>query len=372
MTRVTLRLYDTLSRSVRDFVPVHEGCVGMYLCGDTVYGEPHIGHAKSKVVFDVLARWLTQHGYAVTYVRNITDVDDKIIRTAAAEGVPWWQVAQRNIYAIRQAYDLVGCAPPTMEPLATAHITQMHALIQRLIDAGRAYAADGNVYFDVASLSEYAELSHQKVAAMQQGETGGTGKRNLVDFTLWKTAKEGEPAWPSPWGAGRPGWHLECSAMAEAYLGGTFDIHGGGLDLIFPHHENERAQSLGAGDAFANFWLHNGLLTMSGEKMSKSLGNTLLVRELAERVRPAALRCWWRPKRRTAVSKASSRAPPSSSARTLASLRCARTLSRPWTTTSARRARWLPCTMSYAAATRHCPQGISLQWLGHWVRRARC
>ena len=287
---MTLRLYDTASRSVRDFEPLTPGRVGIYLCGDTVYGPPHLGHARSKVVFDILRRWLEHQGYEVTFVRNVTDVDDKIIRAAHAESVPWWRVAQRNVYAVWAAYQLLGCEPPTMEPLATGHIPEMLALIQRLVDAGHAYAAAGDVYFDVRSLPGYGSLSGQQLDHMQQGETEAAGKRNAADFTLWKGSKPGEPAWQSPWGPGRPGWHLECSAMATKYLGPTFDIHGGGLDLVFPHHENELAQSRGAGDGFARYWLHNGLLTTSGEKMSKSLGNTLLVSELAQRVRPAALR----------------------------------------------------------------------------------
>jgi cysteinyl-tRNA synthetase len=290
MALVTLRLYDTLSRTVRDFEPLHAGRVGMYLCGDTVYGEPHIGHARSKVIFDVLWRWLERSGYQVWLVRNITDVDDKIIRTAAAEGVPWWLVAQREIYATYDAYRLLGCRPPSMEPLATGHIPEMHQLIERLISRGHAYAADGDVYFAVRSLPGYGELSHQRLEHVQQGESAATGKRDPADFTLWKAAKEGEPAWPSPWGNGRPGWHLECSAMATKYLGGTFDIHGGGVDLVFPHHENELAQSRGAGDGFARYWLHNGMLNLRGEKMSKSLGNTLLVRELAQQLDPAVIR----------------------------------------------------------------------------------
>jgi cysteinyl-tRNA synthetase len=288
--RVTLRLHDTWTRSVRDFTPLEEGKVTMYLCGATVQAPPHIGHIRSGVNFDILRRWLVEAGYEVTLCRNVTDIDDKIINTAAGEGVPWWQVAERNQRAFSWAYDVLGCLPPTVEPRATGHVPEMIVLMRRLIEGGHAYAAAGDVYFDVRSHPEYGRLSGQDLEHMQQGETEAAGKRDAVDFALWKGAKPGEPSWETPWGPGRPGWHLECSAMATKYLGPTFDIHGGGLDLVFPHHENEIAQSHAAGDGFARYWVHNGLLTLAGEKMSKSLGNSLLVSSIVERVRPVELR----------------------------------------------------------------------------------
>ncbi|MQA79266.1 MAG: cysteine--tRNA ligase [Streptosporangiales bacterium] len=289
---MSLRLYDTGTRSVRGFEPLNPPTVTMYLCGDTVYAPPHIGHARSKVVFDVLARWLAFSGHEVVFARNITDIDDKIIMRAAEEQVPWWQVSQRNIHDMRRAYDLLGLAPPTVEPLATAHIPQMIELIQRLVDKGHAYASGGDVYFDVQSLPEYGSLSGQRPDQMVETERTDPerSKRNPLDFALWKSERPGEPAWDTPWGRGRPGWHLECSAMVTTYLGPEFDIHGGGTDIVFPHHENEVAQSHGAGDAFARFWLHNGMLNLGSRKMSKSLGNTLLITELAKRWRPAELR----------------------------------------------------------------------------------
>jgi cysteinyl-tRNA synthetase len=290
---VSLRFYDTLSRSVREFVPLNPGRVSIYLCGATVQAPPHIGHIRSGLNFDILRRWLAFRGYDVTFCRNITDLDDKIITVAAAEGVPWWQVAERNARAFNLAYDLLGCLPPTVEPRATGHVTEMVELMRRLIDDGHAYASDGDVYFDVLSWAEnYGVLSNQKLENMRAaGDTAtDTAKHDPRDFALWKGEKPGEPAWETPWGPGRPGWHLECSAMATKYLGSTFDIHGGGVDLIFPHHENEIAQSTAAGDPFARYWLHNAWVSISGEKMSKSLGNSLLVTEMVRRVRPVELR----------------------------------------------------------------------------------
>ncbi len=241
--------------------------------------------------FDVLIRWLEASGYRVTFCRNVTDVEDKILRKAEAEGVPSWIVAERNQRAFTWAYDAVGCRPPDIEPRATGHIPEMIVLIRRLIEGGHAYAAAGDVYFDVLSYPEYGALSGQRLDQVRPAEDVDEGaKRDLRDFTLWKGAKPGEPCWETPWGPGRPGWHLECSAMSTKYLGPTFDIHCGGMDLIFPHHENEIAQSRAAGDGFARYWMHNGLLGVSGEKMSKSLGNSLLVTELLTRVRPAELR----------------------------------------------------------------------------------
>jgi cysteinyl-tRNA synthetase len=289
-TVVALHLYDTMTRSLRPFRPLTPGRASIYLCGATVQGVPHIGHVRSGVAFDVLRRWLAANGSDVLLVRNVTDIDDKILAKAAEAGRPWWEWAQTHERAFSDAYDALGVLPPSAEPRATGHVTQMVTLMARLLDSGHAYAADGDVYFDVRSWPSYGELSGHKVDDVHQGESAATGKRDPRDFTLWKAAKPGEPSWPTPWGAGRPGWHLECSAMAQAYLGAEFDIHCGGLDLVFPHHENELAQSRAAGDAFAGTWLHNGWVTLGGEKMSKSLGNVLSVPAVLARVRPQELR----------------------------------------------------------------------------------
>ncbi|GAA0653282.1 cysteine--tRNA ligase [Kutzneria viridogrisea] len=251
---------------------------------------PHIGHIRGALNFDVLRRWLTHLGNDVLLVRNVTDIEDKVLAKAKAAGRPWWEWAATHERAFETAYSELGCLPPSIAPRATSHVTQMIELMQRLIDAGHAYAAGGDVYFSVASFPEYGALSGQKLDAVQQGESAGEGKRDPRDFTLWKTAKPGEPSWSTPWGAGRPGWHLECSAMATFYLGPEFDIHGGGMDLVFPHHENEQAQSRAAGDGFARYWMHWSWVTMSGEKMSKSLGNVVAIPELLTQVRPAELR----------------------------------------------------------------------------------
>nr|WP_202422821.1 cysteine--tRNA ligase [Nocardiopsis alba] len=290
-----MRFYDTSARQVREFSPLREGCASLYLCGATVQAPPHIGHIRSGVNFDILRRWLTHLGYEVTFCRNVTDIDDKIIATAAREGVPWWQVSERNQRAFTHAYDALGCLPPTVEPRATGHVPEMIELMRRLIDAGHAYPADdgsGDVYFDVGSYPAYGELSNQRPdQVVEAADTDRErDKRDPRDFALWKGAKPGEPSWETPWGRGRPGWHLECSAMATKYLGPSFDIHGGGLDLVFPHHENEQAQSRAAGDGFARYWLHNGLLAVGGEKMSKSLGNSLRIPQMLEKVRPVELR----------------------------------------------------------------------------------
>nr|WP_246232242.1 cysteine--tRNA ligase [Nakamurella aerolata] len=286
-----MHLYDTATRSVRPFEPIVPGEVSLYHCGATVQAAPHIGHLRgAAIVYDVLRRWLEYSGYRVTQVRNVTDIDDKILAKAADAGVPWWAWAAQNERAFTAAYELLGCLAPTVEPRATGHIPQIHALIGELIDAGKAYAAAGDVYFDVRADPRYGFLSGQKIDEMNQGETEGQGKKDPADFTLWKAAKPGEPSWGSPWGPGRPGWHIECSAMARTYLGDAFDIHGGGLDLVFPHHENEAAQSEGAGLEFARYWMHSFWVTMGGEKMSKSLGNTLSVEAITERVRPIELR----------------------------------------------------------------------------------
>ena len=291
---MTLRLYDTATRATREFVPVTPGKVSIYLCGATVQAPPHIGHIRSGVNFDVARRWFGYRGYEVTFCRNVTDIDDKIINKAAAEGVETWRVAQRNEFAFQNAYRLLGCADPEIEPRATGHIPEMVALMSDLIERGHAYAAGGDVYFRVRSFPEYGALSRRNTddewAAPPEDMAPVTHKEDPHDFTLWKASKPGEPSWTTPWGPGRPGWHLECSAMAHRYLGEHFDIHGGGIDLIFPHHENELAQSHAAGDGFANFWLHNAWVTIANEKMSKSLGNSLLVTEMAQRFRPAVLR----------------------------------------------------------------------------------
>ncbi|USX49697.1 cysteine--tRNA ligase [Lentzea sp. HUAS12] len=287
---MSLHIYDTASRSMREFHPQVNGTASIYVCGATVQGVPHIGHIRSGLNFDVLRRWLARDGADVTLVRNVTDIDDKILTKAADHGRPWWEWAYTHERAFEDAYDALGCLPPSYAPRATGHVTQMVELMRRLIDKGHAYDVDGDVYFDVRSFPEYGALSGQKLDAVEQGETAVRGKRDPRDFTLWKAAKPGEPSWPTPWGDGRPGWHLECSAMATTYLGGTFDIHGGGLDLIFPHHENEQAQSRAAGDGFANYWMHNYWVTLSGEKMAKSLGNTVSIPAMLDKVRAQELR----------------------------------------------------------------------------------
>ena len=290
----TLNLYDTKSRTVAPFKPIKKGEVGIYLCGATVQAPPHIGHIRSGVNFDILRRWLIASGFNVTFVRNVTDIDDKILHKAVHEEIPWWQVAMKYERAFTDAYNALNVLPPSYEPRATGHITQMVELMQKLIDNGSAYApGNGDVYLEVRKLKEYLTLSNQKLDDLLSSEdSDSTHKKDPRDFALWKAAKAGDPSWPTPWGAGRPGWHLECSAMAHAYLGEAFDIHGGGLDLIFPHHENEIAQSNAAGYKFANTWMHNAWVTTSGEKMSKSLGNSLQVVEILKKVRGIELR-WY-------------------------------------------------------------------------------
>lgn len=285
-----MRLYDSATRSLREFVPLRPGAASIYVCGATVQGVPHIGHVRSALNYDVLHRWLAATGHDVLLVRNVTDIDDKIMTKAADAGRPWWEWAATHERAFEDAYRTLGCLPPSALPRATGHITQMIELIDRLVERGHAYVTGGDVYFAVDTVPGYGSLSGQRPEEVAQGEASTTGKRDPRDFTLWKGAKPGEPSWPTPWGRGRPGWHLECSAMATTYLGSEFDIHGGGIDLIFPHHENERAQSTAAGDGFARYWLHNGWVTLSGEKMSKSLGNTLLIPAILRRVRAVELR----------------------------------------------------------------------------------
>ncbi|MHA4815189.1 cysteine--tRNA ligase [Streptomyces aculeolatus] len=288
---MTIRLYDTSARQIRDFTPIIPGCVSIYLCGATVQAPPHIGHIRSGLNFDILRRWLLHRGYDVTFIRNVTDIDDKIISKSADQGRPWWAIGFENERAFTAGYDALGCLPPTYEPRATGHVPEMIEMMRALIDSGHAYAADGNVYFDVRSYPGYLALSNQELDNLRQPEgEGETGKRDQRDFAMWKAAKPGEPSWETPWGRGRPGWHLECSAMAHKYLGSRFDIHGGGIDLVFPHHENEIAQSKTFGDEFADYWMHNAWVTMSGEKMSKSLGNSVLVSQMVKRWRPIVLR----------------------------------------------------------------------------------
>ncbi len=287
---MSLHLYDTATRSLREFIPLRPATASIYVCGATVQGVPHIGHVRSALNYDVLRRWLRATGHDVLFVRNVTDIDDKILARSAEANRPWWEWAYTHERAFEDAYAALGCLPPSALPRATGHVPQMVELMARLIDRGHAYVADGDVYFAVATMDDYGVLSGQRPDEVSQGESAASGKRDSRDFTLWKGARPGEPSWPTPWGPGRPGWHLECSAMATTYLGPEFDIHGGGLDLVFPHHENERAQSRAAGDGFARYWLHNGWVTLSGEKMSKSLGNTLSIPATLRRVRAVELR----------------------------------------------------------------------------------
>jgi cysteinyl-tRNA synthetase len=299
---VTIRLYDTKAQALRDFAPLVDGRVGLYICGPTVQSSPHIGHLRSALVYDLWRRWFTYRGFDVTLVRNVTDIDDKILANAAASddadtGEQWWALAYRYELEFTAGYQRLGILAPTYEPRATASIGQMQDIITRLIDTGHAYAAgddSGDVYFDTASWPAYGELTRQKPADMvAAADADPRGKRDPRDFALWKGTKAGEPAsasWVSPWGGGRPGWHIECSAMASRYLGAQFDIHGGGLDLRFPHHENEIAQSNAAGDAFANYWVHNGLVHVNGQKMSKSLGNSIFAAEFLDLARPLVVR----------------------------------------------------------------------------------
>jgi cysteinyl-tRNA synthetase len=290
----SLALYDTRSRAVQTFLPLTPGEVSIYLCGATVQASPHIGHIRSGVNFDILRRWLTRSGYSVTFIRNVTDIDDKILAKATAEEMPWWALAIKYEREFAAAYAALNVLPPTYEPRATGHIPQMIELMGILVARGAAYApGNGDLYLEVRKLAAYLSLSRQKLDdLLPAGEVTETFKRDPRDFALWKASKFGEPSWNSPWGLGRPGWHVECSAMAHTYLGEAFDIHGGGLDLIFPHHENEIAQSEAAGYPFAKLWMHNAWVTTAGEKMSKSLGNSLQVKELLKRVRGIELR-WY-------------------------------------------------------------------------------
>ena len=273
--------------------------MGVYVCGPTVQSPPHVGHIRTALAFDLLRRWLMHKGLSVTFVQNVTDIDDKIIINAERTGTTVWELAPRQTRAFEDAYRAVGILPPTISPRATGHIPEMLEMIARLVDRGFAYPGGGSVWFRVAAFDDYGALSHQRPEAMQPSPETEPGKADPRDFALWKAAKPGEPFWSSPWGPGRPGWHLECSAMAGKYLGEVFDIHGGGLDLVFPHHENERAQSVCAMEAsssgpghreMARYWMHVGLLTTGGTKMSKSAGNSFFVTDALETVRPQVLR----------------------------------------------------------------------------------
>lgn len=291
---MALRLYDTAAREVRDFVPRTPGEVGVYLCGATVQSGPHLGHMRSAVSYDVLRRWLQNRGNEVTFIRNVTDIDDKILVKAPEQGLDWWQLSYTNERAFDVAYTELGCLDVTYSPRATGHIPEMVALIHTLIERGHAYASGGDVFFDVASFAPYGQLSGQRIDHMRAAQDADDSlKRDPRDFALWKGHKDFEPVtacWPTQWGPGRPGWHLECSAMAGKYLGDEFDIHGGGVDLIFPHHENEIAQSQAAGRPFARYWVHHALVNFGGEKMSKSIGNVVGLAELFRRYRPVEIR----------------------------------------------------------------------------------
>ncbi len=288
-----MQIYNTLGRELVEFVPRDQGAVSMYVCGATVQGRPHLGHGRYVVVFDVIRRYLSWLGYDVTYVRNVTDVEDRIIETANERGVDTQDVVEQSYNDFAEAYRLLRIEEPTVEPWATEHIDDMIDLIGTLIGRDYAYVADGDVYFAVRSFPEYGKLSRQNPDDLRAGERvePGENKRDPLDFALWKAAKPGEPAWESPWGPGRPGWHIECSAMARRYLGDDFDIHAGGHDLIFPHHENEIAQSEAAfGTVFARIWLHNGMMNLEGEKMAKSTGNVVDLLEVLSSHEPSAVR----------------------------------------------------------------------------------
>ena len=393
--RVTLRLHDTATRETRDFAPIVPGKAGIYVCGLTVQSEPHVGHVRSAVNFDVLRRWLTATGYDVDFIRNVTDIDDKILAKSAERGVHWYALAAAMKRELDSALAAINVLPPTYEPGATGHVPEIVELIEQLIARGHAYAAEdgsGDVYFDVRSWSSYGELTRQRIEDMEPaGDADPRGKRDPRDFALWKGhKKESEPAtaaWPAPWGPGRPGWHIECSAMAGKYLGAAFDIHGGGVDLRFPHHENEQAQSRAAGRPFASYWLHNAWITTAGEKMSKSLGNSLLIPEVLKRVRGIELRYYMvaahyrshvefsfrhstRPRRVSRGSRTSSTAPHRWSA--AGSRRCPTRSSRRWTTTSARRRPWPSSTSPSARGTGCSPTDPRTPSARSSARSSRC
>ena len=293
---MSLRIFNTLSRTKEGFVPLTPGQVRLYVCGVTVYDSAHIGHARSLATFDVIYRYLKFCGYDVKFVRNFTDVDDKIINKAKEEKVSCEVITNRYIEEYYRDSEALWLLRPTEEPRATSHIPEIIALIERLQNKGLAYSIGGDVYYEVNRFKDYGKLSGKKIAELEAGARVEVDerKRSPLDFALWKSSKPGEPSWDSPWGPGRPGWHIECSAMSTKYLGQPFDIHGGGTDLMFPHHENEIAQSEAAFDRpFARYWIHNGLLTVNGEKMSKSLGNYFTVQEILEKQDAAALRQWF-------------------------------------------------------------------------------
>jgi len=290
---MSLFIYNTMTRKKEEFEPLVPGKVGMYVCGITAYDRCHIGHARSAVVFDAVVRHLRKRGFEVTFIRNFTDIDDKIINRAREEGIDTVTLAQREMAHFHQDMDALKVLRADIEPRATEHIEDIVALIETLIEKGFAYQADGDVYFSVRKFPSYGALSRRNLEELQSGAriAPGEKKKDPLDFTLWKAAKPGEPQWDSPWGPGRPGWHIECSAMSMKYLGPTVDIHGGGLDLAFPHHENERAQSEAAtGKTFVRYWMHNGFVTIKGEKMSKSLGNFITIRDILSTFHPEALR----------------------------------------------------------------------------------
>ncbi|MBW2121037.1 MAG: cysteine--tRNA ligase, partial [Deltaproteobacteria bacterium] len=290
---MALRIYNTLTQKKETFEPLHPGEVRMYVCGVTVYDRCHIGHGRAAVVFDCIYRYLKAKGYRVTYVRNITDIDDKIINKALQEGVEARTIAERYIRDFQEDMKLLGVAPPTCEPKATDHLPDIIAMIEKLIEKGYAYSVNGKVFFSVSRFKGYGRLSHKRVEELLAGTRfePDQDKREVADFALWKAAKPGEPWWPSPWGPGRPGWHIECSAMSTKYLGETLDIHGGGRDLVFPHHENEIAQSEAAtGKTFVRYFVHNGFVTNQGVKMAKSLGNVVSIREVVEQADREAVR----------------------------------------------------------------------------------
>ncbi len=288
-----LKVHNTLSGKLETFEPIHPGKVGMYVCGVTVYDRSHIGHARALVAFDTIYRYLRFSGYDVTFVRNLTDVDDKIIKRAQERGVPASQLSQENIEAFNEDMRVLGCERPDLEPKATDHIAEMIELIRELEEKELAYESAGDVYFAVDKLPAYGKLSHRRLEDMMAGARIDVDerKRHAMDFALWKASKPGEPEWDSPWGKGRPGWHIECSAMSSRYLGQPFDIHGGGNDLVFPHHENEIAQSEGArGKELSRYWLHNGMVNLGTEKMSKSMGNFMTVQDCAAELGGESLR----------------------------------------------------------------------------------
>ncbi len=290
---MTIQIYNTMKKKKEEFVPLREGSVGLYACGVTVYDLSHIGHARALIVFDVIYRYLQYRGYKVTFVRNYTDIDDKIIKRAQEEGVTYKDISDRYIKEFDHDMDMLGLEKPSVSPRATDHIPEMIAMVEALIEKGFAYEVEGDVYFSVGSFSEYGRLSGKNIEELNSGARVEVDERKQspLDFALWKKSKEGEPFWECPWGKGRPGWHIECSAMSQKYLGTTFDIHGGGMDLIFPHHENEIAQAeCATGAPFARYWIHNGFVNINQQKMSKSLKNFFSIREILETYHPEVLR----------------------------------------------------------------------------------